>query len=214
MVTSFKLPTAGPVLLRGVSWAFYESLLREIGEQRLYVTYDRGNLEIMAPSPYHERYKTLIGRLIETLTLELNIPIVSGGSTTFKREDLDRGFEPDECYYIQHEREVREKFELDLLRDPPPDLAIEMDYTHHELDRESIYAAFRVPEIWRFDLRTLEVLSLQPDGRYAITGRSLAFPFLPMEKVEQFLLSLPTTDETSLVRKFRDWVRQDLAHPS
>jgi hypothetical protein len=59
-----------------------------------------------------------------------------------------------------------------------------------------------------------KVLNLQPGGRYAITGRSLAFPFLPMDKVEQFLLSLPTTDETSLVRMFRDWVRQNLARPS
>ena len=197
---------AARVVLRGVSWSFYENFLRELGNQHIFLTYDRGSLEIMAPSPYHERYKTLIARFIEILTLELNIPIVSGGSTTFRREDLERGLEPDECYYIQHEAQMRETREVDLLRDPPPDLVVEMDYTPHELDRENIYAALGVPEIWRYNLRRLEVLLRQADGAYQPASNSAAFPFLPMRELERFLLMRNTLDETTVVRRFRDWV--------
>src|SRR4051812_35754367 len=95
-------PPAAPIVLRGVSWDVYESLLGQLERagQHLYLTYDRGNLEIMPPSPFHERYKTILGRMIETMSVELDIPIVGLGSTTCRREDLKRGLEPDECYYV------------------------------------------------------------------------------------------------------------------
>ena len=214
MTATLEPIPARPVVLHGVSWATYDRLVRELAEQHVFLTYDRGSLEIMSPTPYHERYKKLLARFIETLTLELNIPIVSGGSTTFRREDLERGLEPDECYYVQNESAVRETREVDLQRDPPPDLAIEMDYSQHKLDRPSIYAALGVPEVWRYDLRRLEVLLLQSDGTYRPSSQSAAFPFLSMTEVERFLHKRTTTDETSLVRQFRDWVHETLVEPN
>jgi Uma2 family endonuclease len=186
-------------------------LLRDIGEQRLLITFDKGDLEIMAPSIYHEHYKVIIGRLIETLTLALDIPILSAGNTTFRREDLEKGLEPDECYYVQHERQIRDRLKtLDLSTDPPPDLVVEMDYTHHAIDREAIYAALGVPEIWRFNVNRLEVLLLGTDGAYTISRKSLAFPFLPVDQLERFLHSSVTTPETTLVRSFHEWVKENI----
>ena len=217
MTTIEAAPAAAPahpgpqhVVLHGVSWQFYEGVLREIGDQHIFLTYDRGELEIMAPTPFHEHYKKLIARLVEVMTLELNIPIVSGGSTTFRREDLERGLEPDECYYVQHEAQARETREVDLTRDPPPDLVIEMEYTRHALDRLAIYAALGVPEVWRYDLKRLTVMLLQPDGRYTPSRTSAAFPFLPMHELERFVALRTSTDETTLVRQFRDWVQTNL----
>lgn len=210
MTTTHEAPRREHFVLRGVSWRFYESLLKEIGNQHIYVTYDRGTLELMASSLYHERHKRMIGRLIGVLTLELNIPIVSGGSTTFRREDLDRGLEPDECYYIQHERQVREKLSIDLSCDPPPDLAIEIDYTPRAIDRAAVYAALGVPEVWQFNLRRLQVLAHQPDGSYQPAEKSLAFPFLPMREFEQFVKRYPQTSETPLAREFQQWVIRNL----
>ena len=54
----------------------------------------------MTPLPIHERYKSLFGRLIETLTEELDLDLYSFGSTTLGREVLDRGLEPDESFYL------------------------------------------------------------------------------------------------------------------
>jgi hypothetical protein len=61
--------------------------------------------------------------MIETMTVEFNIPIRSSGSTTLKSELKQRGLEPDECYYVAHEGAVRGRESIDLGVDPPPDAA-------------------------------------------------------------------------------------------
>src|SRR4051794_16559865 len=90
------------VTLNGVSWAFYQNMLAEIGDGHVRLTYDTGRLEIMSPSTLHERVKTVLGRLIEAYADEMGILIEGLGSTTFDREDLQKGLEPDECYYVQN----------------------------------------------------------------------------------------------------------------
>src|SRR4051812_10357171 len=107
-----------PIVLEGVSWGVYEQLRDQTDRagQRLYLTYDRGKLEIMAPSPFHERSKMMLGSFITILRMELRIPIASFGSTTFRREDLKRGLEPDQCYYVQHEPQMGEKTSIDLAK--------------------------------------------------------------------------------------------------
>jgi Uma2 family endonuclease len=198
------------VLLKGIGWETYASLREELdrSSQHMYLTYDRGALEIMAPSPFHEKYKGLIGRYLEIMSLELNIPIASFGSTTFKREDLERGLEPDECDYIQHEPLMGAKSDIDLLKDPPPDLAIEMDYSPHALDRESIYAALGVLEIWQYDGERLAGLARAEDGRYRSIESSVAFPFLRLDDVERFLRESRGISQDTSARAFRDWIRK------
>ena len=97
---------------------------------------------------------------------ELEIDISGVGSTTLQLEVEDRGLEPDECYYIQNESRVRNEEDLDLTRDPPPDLAIEVDITRSSLDRAGIYASLRIPEIWRYDGKTLRIYRLARKGHY------------------------------------------------
>lgn len=86
--TLTKPEVAERVVLHGVSWDFSEALLREIGDQQLYLTYDDGELEIRSPSLEHETWKKLIGRMIELLTLERGVEVRSLGSTTFKRHPI------------------------------------------------------------------------------------------------------------------------------
>jgi Uma2 family endonuclease len=164
-------------------------------------------LEIMSPSREHERCKTYLGRMIESMTEEWAIPISSGGSTTLKSQMLAKGVEPDECYYIANEPRVRGRDELDLGVDPPPDLAIEVDLTSSSLDQLAIYASVGVPEVWLYDGARLRVYQLQATGQYAQPARSPAFPFLPLEQVEHFLSQRDAADETSWARSFRSWVR-------
>ncbi|HEY2588123.1 MAG TPA: Uma2 family endonuclease [Tepidisphaeraceae bacterium] len=195
------------IVLHDVSWGFYERLLREIGDRPLRVTYNNGSLEIMAPLASHEMWKTIIGRMIEILTLELNIPMLPLGSTTFKWKEVKKGLEPDECYYFQHADAVRGKERLDLAVDPPPDLAVEVDITRRSIKREPIYRALGVPELWRFRARRLTVLLLGPERTYLPSPSSAAFPFLPMATFEKFLLRLEHEEQTALLREFRDWTR-------
>jgi Uma2 family endonuclease len=107
-------------------------------EPALRLTYDRGTLEIRMPLDPHETFKKLLGRLIETATEELDLEIRSLGDRTCDREDLARGLEPDQCYYIQHEAQVRGIAQIDLAQFPPPDLAVEVDITSSSLNRLAV----------------------------------------------------------------------------
>jgi Uma2 family endonuclease len=214
------------VLLSGVSWELYEQLLHVVGDRPLRLTYDEGELEIMPPLRLHEKFKKLIGRMIEVLSLELRIPMECAGSTTFRRKRLAKGLEPDECYYIAHEAEVRSGEEFDLERDPPPDLVVEIDITHRPVNRKRIYAALGVPELWSFDGERLIALELVPHAvrdargatstnkaeirkrKYVPIKKSLAFPFLEVGELAQFLTLADEAGETAAIFAFQDWVRR------
>ena len=184
------------------------ALRRNLGESPIRLTYDGSNLEIMSPSRGHEMASRFLGRMIGNMAVELNLPISTGGSTTFQRADLERGLEPDECFWIANEMAVREKLEIDLATDPPPDLAIEIDISPSRLDRPRVYAALRVPEIWRYDGEELNIDLLQADGEYRSSATSLSFPFLPVNELARFLSLVHQSGETECMRIFIRWLRE------
>jgi Uma2 family endonuclease len=196
------------LVLYNVPWTTYKRLLRMFDESHVRMTYDQGTLEIMTLTYGHESYAYLLGRFIDALTEELALPIAGGGSTTFKRRGKKRGLEPDRCYWIANEPLVRGKTKIDLRTDPPPDLALEVDVTHSSLNRMAIYAALRVPEVWRFDGQTLTFHVLGPDGKYTLATHSLTFPQVAAADVAGFLGLRGQMDENAVVRQFRAWVRQ------
>lgn len=211
-----ECPTAperaeGRLVFHNVSWKTYETLVDELAEQHLRLTYDRGELEIMAPSRRHESRKRRLGRLVETIAEESGVRIEPGGSMTFKRHGLLRGLEPDECFWIANEPLVRGREEYDIERDPPPDLVIEIDVTSDSFDRLPLYAAIRVPEIWRYDGQAVSVHCLDADGVYAEREKSPTFPRISIERLVDFLEPDPTLDYLSVIREFRQWVRAQLA---
>lgn len=206
-----SLQAENRITLPNVPWDVFESLAAS-NCAGIRFTYDRGYLEIMSPSTEHEWFHKLLGRMIETLTEELNIPIRSGGATTLKIQLKQRGVEPDECYYVLNEPRVRGKRDIDLTNEPPPDLAIEVDISHSSLDKMGIFADLGVAELWLYDGSSLRVFVLQSDGDYARQQQSLAFPVLDLSEVQRFLERCEDTDETSLIRSFRAWVRQTHGH--
>jgi Uma2 family endonuclease len=156
--------------------------------------------------------------LIEAATEELELEIRSLGSRTCDREDLARGLEPDQCYSIQNEELVRNVAQIDLAQFPPPDLAVEVDITRSSLDRFSIYSDLGVPELWRYDGRSLTIYFLDA-GQYKICDRSVALPWLQANDMTRFLkLRFPKSDtqpplgENSAVKQFRQWLRSQQAN--
>jgi Uma2 family endonuclease len=201
-----QAPEYEHVYLPGVSYSTYEALVTEIeNRRRLRITYYHGEMEIMSPTQDHERAKKLIGQMIEALTEELGIPRMSCGSTTFKDQLLDCGLEPDECYYIQHESEVRGRT-VKLRVDPPPDLVVEVDITTSVIDRFPIYAALGFPEIWQYDDGEIIVHLLKSNGEYAVAADSAALPMVSVAKLTEHLEQCHKTDETTWIRSFRQWV--------
>jgi Uma2 family endonuclease len=211
MIATVQQSSQQRFVFRDADWRMYKELLQILGERPVRLTYDRGRLELMTLSFGHERSSGLLGRFVEVLTEELNIPLNSSGSTTLNREDLDRGLEGDQSYYLDNEERVRNKEEIDLNVDPPPDLAIEVDVSRSSLNRMSIYVALKVPEVWRYDGEELQAYLLGPDGKYAVSPTSRHFPFLRMVEVVAFLQMRTEMSDTSLVRAFREWVRNQQA---
>lgn len=196
------------MVLHGVCWQTYQMLRRDLADSHVRLTYNAGDLEIMSPSRWHEVAGRVLGTLIRTLCLELDIEIGTGGSTTFQREGVERGLEPDECFWIAHEAVVRGKREIDLSVDPPPDLAIEIDISPSAVDRPRIYAALGVPEVWRFTGDELCVEVLGSDGTYHSSETSASFPFLPIADLARFMTIAEQQGETQAVRSFVDWLRE------
>ena len=93
----------------------------------------------------------MLSRIVFFLATFFDLKIRTFGSFTHQREDLAKGLEPDECFYLASLAAVKGKLEIDLMCDPPPDLSLEIDITSSSLDRMAIYAALKVPEVWRFD---------------------------------------------------------------
>lgn len=162
---TIKSPAEQRVILRNISWDTYERLLGERRENRApRFTYDRGMLEIMSPSPEHESISYYAGLIVAVVAAEMDVDVYGVGSTTFKRENLDRGFEPDACFYARNLERVRGKKRLELGVDPPPDLVIEVDITSPSIDKLSIYARLAVPEVWRYIGEGFEILSLEGEA--------------------------------------------------
>jgi len=211
-MSTLRSPPQGRLLLDGVDWKTYTRLLRVFAERpSIRLTYDRGRLEIMSPQRKHERHVEMLGRFVIVLTEELGLPISSGRSTTYRQRRKKRGLEPDNSYWIANEAKVRNKDQIDLSLDPPPDLAHEVDVTRSSLNRMAIYAALSVPEVWREVDDVLSFHVLDGSGKYRESTESQAFPGLRPGDLQAFLAQVGQMDENALVRKFREWVRQRIA---
>jgi Uma2 family endonuclease len=198
-----------PAVLHSIDWHLYTRLLRAFRERRFRLTYDRGRLEIMSPLWQHEGPADLLGCFIVVLTEELDLPRRAGRSVTLRRRRKRRGLEPDNCYWLASAPLVQGKRDLNLRVDPPPDLAIEVDVTSSSLDRMSIYAALGVPEVWRLSTGGIAFHILEAKA-YQVRPNSLSFPQLASADLPAFLAQWGQTDDTAIVRQFRDWVRQQL----
>ncbi len=206
------------VVIQDVDWSFYEQLVDSIPEGvNIHVDYDGKDLEIMSLSPFHDGIKKRLGRFVELTGEELEVPCTGLGSTTWKRPEVARGLEADECYYFAWEKlaaadEAMTRMSGDVADYPNPDLAIEVDLSQSKIDRPAIYAALRVAEVWRFDgeRRLIVIDRLADDGAYHPVEGS---EFLPVraEEVARWVLEEDFRDGSAWARRLRAWVRAELA---
>ncbi len=198
-------------LIHNVPWSGYVAIGEALRDRPgIRITFDRGNLELMTTSAEHEHQKHLLALLLHVLAEELDVPIAGFGSTTYQRADLDRGLEPDECYYIANFSRVRGRKRIDLNRDPPPDLVLEIEVSRSALRRMNIYAALGVPEIWRFDGSKLRVYQRDMKGNYKEQSRSPTFPSFPIKELVRFVRRGEKEIDTSIAQAFRRWLKEHL----
>jgi Uma2 family endonuclease len=170
------------------------------------MTYDQGVLELVTPSLPHEKDALTIARIVDIVTAIIGVPILSAGGTTYRRNDLERGFEPDASFYIQHEAQVRDRPEIDLTVDPPPDVVLEMEMSRSALDKLPLFASMGVPEVWRCDGQRVTILILEQD-RYRESPSSLALPALTSDVLTRFLAESRTALSPDWFQAVSDWAR-------
>jgi Uma2 family endonuclease len=208
------VPAEQRFLLRGIDWSNYRALSDLLTGRHLHLAYDRGNLEFMTISSSHANYGCLLARFIVVLAEEFNLPLGSYGDMTYDREDLDRGVELDRCFYLHNEPLIRGREKIDLAVDPPPDLGVEVEITRSRVSRLSICEALGFPEIWRFNGKLLRAYHRTSEGGYIESEYSFHFPFLKVQEMVGFLQKRTEMEENSLVRHFRDWVKDQIGRAS
>ena len=204
-----KISPGQVIELEDIDWPEFEAILTELGDRRsTRMAYNNRTLTIVAPLFAHEKSKIVLGDLVTILLDELEIDHDASGSTTLKRQDLKKGVEPDDSFYIQNFERILNKDRLDLAIDPPPDLAIEMDLTSKT--DVSLYEALNVPELWRYDSGKLRIDVLQ-NGKYVQVQSSPTFPGWPIAKLaERFIDRSRAVGRGKAMREFRQWVRSHL----
>jgi len=200
---AITLSPGSHLLVENVSWAQYEALLRELGEDRVIprVNYCRNTLELMSPLPIHERPNRIITDVVKTLLDIQDRDWEDFGSTTFRKAE-EAGLEPDTCFYIQNAEQMRACKRFNPSQDPPPDLAIESDVTSKTTIEA--YLALQVPEVWIYEKQQLSVYLLK-NGRYERSLQSSIFPTL---QVADLIPRLIAEAEQMGTRKMLKQLRQ------
>lgn len=202
-----RMPADSVLIQHDVSWNDYEELLDAVGEASgLRICYDEGTLQVMSPSSKHEYVTKLIERLVDRISMRQRIKVLFYGSATLKKQSEQKGAEPDACFYVQTADAVGKKDQIDFNTDPPPDVVLEIDIHHESISKFPIYAAFGVPELWRYDGETLTIYHLR-DGQYVVADVSRALPIFTSAVLTQFLARSPKEDQYDVVLAFEEWLK-------
>ena len=88
-----------------------------------------------------------------------------------------------------------------------------MEVSRSAVKKLSLLAAYRVPEVWRFDEQSLRVHLLQDDGSYKEALSSPNIPSVPIVGLLPYILPSPDIDLLAWARNLRSWI-QSLRSPT
>jgi Uma2 family endonuclease len=184
----------------------FAAILTELGEHRaLRLTYYQNKLELRMPSEDHEVITRMIDAMISILCEELGLNLKTIGSTMLKSRS--GAPEADNAYYIQNEPQVRGKT-VDLTQDPPPDLVVEVDITHSDINKKELYQSMGIPEFWSYDgKRSLLTFYGLQDGVYQEQALSPTFSVIDRTTLKGFIDRCQQAGELPAKRWFRAWVQ-------
>jgi len=188
----------------------YDGLVESLGDNsHVRLTYDGEILEIMSPGPLHEIVSRVVSGLLELVSLEWEIDITDLGSTRFKPPG-NQEFEPDGAWYLDMETRVKDRKNIDLAIDPPPNLLLETDITTSSSDKLRFFAAIRVPEVWLYTLDGFAAKALE-HGEYVPISVSRAITGLPIAEITKRVEDEAARSKSNalmLRREWQQWLRE------
>lgn len=205
------------VVLDKIRWQKFQDLLTELGAERTArFAYQRGRMEMMTPNEQHERYSKLIESLLLVLADETYLKVVGFNSALLQQPELECAIAPTACFYISHAPEMTGKSELDLSRDPIPDLVLDIAFTSSAIDKLPIYAALGIPEVWCYTSdnnskpvpkQELMIYQLQ-NQQYYPSETSAVFNFLSAARVLEFIEQSDSLGLVQALQLLRAWVQE------
>jgi Uma2 family endonuclease len=200
------------VLLHGISWEAYEQISNALVDYRgARLNYYQGSLEIMTLSYPHEMYASILGDILKTLAIEMQIDCVSARSTTFKLSPKEAGFEGDDTFYFSYLTELRKRDkQIDLMQDPAPDLVIEVDISNPSLKKFPLLAALGVTEVWRWHDNELTIYQ-RAGSDYEPHDTSHFLPNVTAAEINELVYAQPTIPLHEWNRMIRDYAQQCLS---
>jgi Uma2 family endonuclease len=213
--TTPAVPAEERGVMRDVSWNLYDRLTDSIRERSsIRVAFDGQDVEIMVLGPTHENLAELMSLFVNEVCDGLEIDWHGLGSTTWKRPEVDRGIEPDLCYYFEPAK--LEVCEAGIARNsnnvadyPIPDLVVEIDISPPKIDRPGIHSQLRPPEVWRFSNGAVSIEQHAADGSY-VAAESSRFLHVRADEVTRWLNDGKCTKRREWKRRIRDCVRAEL----
>ena len=195
-------PDGQAVMLRGVSWDEYLAYNAEPENEGVRMYYSDGSLLLMTTGRLHERIRSILGALLHVWAEQHDQAIMCCGQWTLQKELEQKGLEADNCYYVSSTPLVRGKPELDLRKDPPPDLAMEVDITTHSRHKFDIYAALGVAEIWVWQGDSIQCFRRSGDS-YELIDESVEVPDFPAEAAVSVIMQNVWEDDVTVTKEFR-----------
>jgi Uma2 family endonuclease len=200
---AMHLPSGAVLVIHDFDWQGYEQLLEAIGDRPgLRVSYDRGRLEILSPSPKHDIYSRTPDLFVAAFCEVRGIDFQMFGSATWKSRRLHKGVEADACYYVKNASRVIGAKNISLETHGPPDIAVEIDIRNSSLRKLSLYASISVSEVWRYDGQVFHFFSLQ-DGEYSEIPSSLQLPGLTGEMLLKAIEDCAARGPLAALKAFR-----------
>ena len=197
-----------PFVLYGANWGSYEEVVRELwGIGSIQISYNRGILKIMSKSPEHEYYTKVIEKIVDRVSFGLLKKVISFGGPTIKKEIIERGVEPDACFYVNRANLVSGSANIDIA-EIPPDIVVEVDVHHKSDEKFEIYAAFEVPEFWLYDKKELKIFRLV-NQEYKQVPASEQLPVLTSKILTEFLNRSQTEDQFDVLVDFENWLQKN-----
>jgi Uma2 family endonuclease len=160
---TLSLEAGSEIILRHKTWEDYEDLLairQDKNLSKLYFNAKTQEIRLISPLASHGKRVDTLRDLVKALLnfegkdWECFDPI--------PLKQLQRaGVEPDTCFYIENRQVILGKERINLTVDPPPDLAIEVDFT--SVTNLGSYTPLASPELWIYSPGDLKIYIFEND---------------------------------------------------
>ncbi|MEM8721548.1 MAG: Uma2 family endonuclease [Cyanobacteria bacterium P01_G01_bin.39] len=165
------------ITISQASWSQYVSLLNTLEDVSwCKISYADEILKLMCPGLKHENTNRSIDTLIVAYCDEKEMDYILLGSTTAKKQEIEKGKEPDSGYLftkLEDDREI-------------PDLAVEVNFSSGSPKDLSIYKSLNVKEVWIWQKRNTLGFYVLTNGEYKATNRSFFLKNITTEIISKY----------------------------